>query len=416
MNLNDSLYTVDKDVDLIIKNELKRQRESLNMIASENFVSYAMLQAQGSILTNKYAEGYPGNRYYSGCQYADSIEKLAIERAKDLFKSDYVNVQPHSGAQANSASFASVLNIKEKILGLDLEHGGHLTHGSKVNFSGRIYTSISYKVNKTTCLINMDEVRNIAIKEKPKLIVAGYSAYPRILDFQAFRSIANEINAFLLTDMAHFSGLVASGLYPSPVPFSDIVTSTTHKTLAGPRSGFILAKHYLSKTIDKNVFPGQQGGPFMHTIAAKAIAFKLAKSLKFKQYLEHALTGAKVLSEIFSSSKTMKSMNISVLTGGTDIHFLLLDLRKSHINGRDAEYRLNKIGINVNRNLIPFDQRSSMQTSGIRIGTSALAMRGLQVEHFSQVASIIIDAFSMKFSISSLKNRVKKITEEITLY
>jgi len=352
--------------------ELARERDTLEMIASENFVPRAVLQAQGSVLTNKYAEGYPGRRYYGGCEHVDIVETLARDRAKALFGAEFANVQPHSGAQANAAVLMALMNPGERLLGLDLAHGGHLTHGMRLNFSGKLYEVHSYGVSKEDHRVDMDEVRKIAVEAQPKVIVAGWSAYPRHQDFEAFRSIADEVGAYLWVDMAHFAGLVAADLHPSPVPYADVVSTTVHKTLGGPRSGLILAKQEWAKKLNSAVFPGQQGGPLMHAIAAKAVSLKIAGTDEFKNRQERTLSGAKILAERLTGAD-VADKGVSVLTGGTDVHLVLVDLRHSQLDGQQGEDLLHEVGITVNRNAIPFDPRPPMVTSGLRIGTAALA-------------------------------------------
>lgn len=408
---------LDPDVFNAINGEIARQRETLEMIASENFVPRAVLQAQGSVLTNKYAEGYPGRRYYGGCEHVDVIEDLARERAKSLFGADFANVQPHSGAQANAAVLSSLAEPGDKILGLSLAHGGHLTHGMKLNFSGKLYDVAAYEVDPETMRIDMDKLREQAIKEQPKVIIAGWSAYPRTLDFAAFRSIADEVGAKLWVDMAHFAGLVAAGLHPSPVPHADVVSTTVHKTLGGPRSGLILAKQDYAKKLNSSVFPGQQGGPLMHVIAAKAIALKIAASEEFKNRQERTLEGALILAERLTASDA-KSAGVDVLTGGTDVHLVLADLRNSELDGQQAEDLLHEVGITVNRNAVPNDPRPPMVTSGLRIGTPALATRGLDAAAFEEVADIIGTALAQgkNADVESLRGRVSKIAEQYPLY
>jgi glycine hydroxymethyltransferase len=376
-----------------------------------------VMEAQGSVLTNKYAEGYPGRRYYGGCEYVDIAEQLAIDRVKDLFGAEYANVQPHSGAQANAAALSAMITPGDKILGLSLAHGGHLTHGMKLNFSGKLYNVAAYQVEEDTFRIDMDKLRAQAIAEKPQVIIAGWSAYPRHLDFAAFRSIADEVGALLWTDMAHFAGLVAAGLHPSPVPDSDVVTSTVHKTLAGPRSGVILAKQEWAKKINSNVFPGQQGGPLMHVIAAKAVAFKIAGTEEFKERQERVLEGAKIIAERLNQADVADA-GVSVLTGGTDVHLVLVDLRNSQLDGQQAEDLLHSVGITVNRNAVPFDPRPPMVTSGLRIGTPALATRGFGAEEFTEVADIIAAALKAGAAtdVEALQARVDKLAADFPLY
>lgn len=411
------LRELDPDVFDAIGGEIARQRETLEMIASENFVPRAVLQAQGSVLTNKYAEGYPGRRYYGGCEHVDVIEDLARNRAKELFGAEFVNVQPHSGAQANAAVLSTLAEPGDKILGLSLAHGGHLTHGMKLNFSGKLYDVAAYEVDPETMRIDMDKLREQAIAEKPKVIIAGWSAYPRTLDFAAFRSIADEVGAYLWVDMAHFAGLVAAGLHPSPVPHADVVSTTVHKTLGGPRSGMILAKQDLGKKLNSNVFPGQQGGPLMHVIAAKAIAMKIAGTEAFKDRQKRTIEGAQILAERLMADDT-KAAGVDVLTGGTDVHLVLADLRNSQLDGQQAEDLLHEVGITVNRNAVPNDPRPPMVTSGLRIGTPALATRGLDAEAFSEVADIIGTALAdgKDADVASLRARVTKVAQQYPLY
>ncbi len=408
---------LDPEVFQAIGGEISRQRDTLEMIASENFVPRAVLQAQGSVLTNKYAEGYPGRRYYGGCENVDIIEDLAIARAKELFGAEFVNVQPHSGAQANAAVLSALAEPGDKIMGLSLAHGGHLTHGMKLNFSGKLYDVAAYEVDAETMRIDMDKVREQALAEKPKVIIAGWSAYPRTLDFAAFREIADEVGAKLWVDMAHFAGLVAAGLHPSPVPYADVVSTTVHKTLGGPRSGMILAKEELGKKINSNVFPGQQGGPLMHVIAAKAIALKIAASEDFKDRQARTLEGAKILAERLTAEDT-KAAGVDVLTGGTDVHLVLADLRNSELDGQQAEDLLHEVGITVNRNAVPNDPRPPMVTSGLRIGTPALATRGLDAAAFTEVADIIGTALAAgkNADVAALRARVEKVAKDFPLY
>src|SRR4051794_19136723 len=382
------LSEVDPEIAEVLQLELGRQRDYLEMIASENFVPRAVLEAVGSVLTNKYAEGYPGRRYYGGCEFVDIAEQLAIERAKSLFGAEYANVQPHSGASANAAVLAAIAQPGDTILGLELAHGGHLTHGMKLNFSGKLYNATAYGVDPETFRIDMDVVRDKALEHRPKVIIAGWSAYPRQLDFAAFRAIADEVGAKLWVDMAHFAGLVAAGLHPSPVPFADVVSTTVHKTLGGPRSGLLLARdETYAKKLNSAVFPGQQGGPLMHVIAAKATAFKLAATEEFRDRQRRTVEGAALLAERLVAPDS-RAAGVDVLTGGTDVHLVLADLRESEIDGRQAEDRLHEAGITVNRNSVPFDPRPPMTTSGVRIGTAALATRGFAAEDFRQVADV----------------------------
>ncbi|OCH82234.1 serine hydroxymethyltransferase [Gordonia sp. UCD-TK1] len=412
-----SLAELDPDVAAAMNGELSRQRDTLEMIASENFVPRAVLQAQGSVLTNKYAEGYPGRRYYGGCEYVDVVEDIARNRAKELFGADFANVQPHSGAQANAAVLQALMEPGETMLGLDLAHGGHLTHGMRLNFSGKLYENAFYGVSKEDFRIDMDEVRKIALDVKPKVIVAGWSAYPRTLDFEAFRSVADEVGAHLWVDMAHFAGLVAAGLHPSPVPHADVVSSTVHKTLGGPRSGIILAKQEWAKKLNSAVFPGQQGGPLMHAIAGKAVALKIAATDEFAERQRRTLSGARILAERLNGTD-VAGAGVSVLTGGTDVHLVLVDLRNSALDGQQAEDLLHQVGITVNRNAVPFDPRPPMVTSGLRIGTPALATRGFGDEQFTEVADIIATALAAgdAADVSALRGRVSKLALDFPLY
>lgn len=409
------LAEVDPEIAAALADELGRQRGTLEMIASENFVPRAILETQGSVLTNKYAEGYPGRRYYGGCEFVDVAENLAIQRAKDLFGAEHANVQPHAGAQANVAVMTSLLDHGDTMMGLSLAHGGHLTHGMKLNFSGKNYSIAAYEVEPDTHRIDMDKVREKALEARPKVIVAGWSAYPRQLDFAAFRSIADEVGARLWVDMAHFAGLVAAGLHPNPVPHADVVSSTVHKTLAGPRSGFILSTEELKKKIDSAVFPGQQGGPLMHAIAGKAVAFKIAGSEDFKEKQERTLAGAQILAERLTAPD-MAEHGISVLTGGTDVHLVLVDLRESQLDGRQGEEILHEVGITVNRNSVPWDPRPPMTTSGLRIGTPALASRGFGEAEFREVSDVIAEALKPSPDVEALRARVVKLTEDFPLY
>lgn len=410
-----SLADIDPQIAEVLDLELGRQRSTLEMIASENFVPRAVLQAQGSVLTNKYAEGYPGKRYYGGCEHVDVAENLAIDRAKSLFGAEYANVQSHSGASANAAVMHALARSGDKMLGLSLAHGGHLTHGMKINFSGRLYDVASYEVDPDTYRVDMDKVRERALEHRPKVIVAGWSAYPRQLDFQAFRDIADEVGAKLWVDMAHFAGLVAAGLHPNPVPYADVVSSTVHKTIGGPRSGFILAKEEFAKKINSAVFPGQQGGPLMHVIAAKAVAFKLAASEEFKARQERTIRGAQILAERLLAADVAKA-GATVLTGGTDVHLVLVDLRNSALDGQQAEDLLHEVGITVNRNAVPFDPRPPMVTSGLRIGTPALATRGFADAEFTEVADVIAEALKPGADVETLSARIKKLSDSFPLY
>ncbi|MDF1478272.1 serine hydroxymethyltransferase [Leifsonia sp. H3M29-4] len=410
------LSEVDPEIAQALADELGRQRGTLEMIASENFVPRAVLEAQGSVLTNKYAEGYPGRRYYGGCEFVDVAETLAIARAKSLFGAAYANVQPHSGASANAAVLSAIANPGDRILGLALDQGGHLTHGMKLNFSGKLYEANAYGVDPATNRIDMDAVREKALEVKPHVLIAGWSAYPRQLDFAAFRAIADEVGAMLWVDMAHFAGLVAAGLHPSPVPHAHVTSSTVHKTIGGPRSGFILTNDLeLQKKLNSNVFPGQQGGPLMHVIAAKATAFKLAAEPEFKERQERTIRGAQILAERLMAADT-KAAGIDVLTGGTDVHLVLVDLRDSAIHGQDAEDILHSVGITVNRNAVPNDPRPPMTPSGVRIGTPALATRGFGDAEFTEVADIIANALKPNPDVAALRERVLKLTDGFPLY
>jgi len=410
------LADVDPELAAVLAGELARQRATLEMIASENFAPRAVLQAQGSVLTNKYAEGYPGKRYYGGCEEVDKAEDLARDRVKALYGAGYANVQPHSGAQANASAMHALIRPGDGILGLELAHGGHLTHGMKINFSGRLYDVASYGVDPKTFLVDLDVVRATALEHRPKMIIAGWSAYPRQLDFAAFRAIADEVGAYLMVDMAHFSGLVAAGLHPNPVPFAHVTTSTTHKTLAGPRGGMILAAdEENAKKFQSAVFPGQQGGPLMHVIAAKAAAFRIAATPEFAERQERTLRGAKILAERLLAPDTTAA-GVSVLTGGTDVHLVLVDLRASQLDGQQAEDRLHDVGITVNRNAVPFDPRPPMVTSGLRIGTPALATRGFGDEEFTEVADVIALALQPGADIDKLRLRVERLAADFPLY
>ncbi|RSM69999.1 serine hydroxymethyltransferase [Kibdelosporangium aridum] len=404
------LSTVDPEVAGALAAELARQRGTLEMIASENFAPRAVLEAQGSVLTNKYAEGYPGRRYYGGCEHVDVVEQLAIDRVKALFGAEHANVQPHSGAQANAAAMAALLEPGDTILGLDLAHGGHLTHGMRINFSGRLYNVVAYHVDKDTGLVDMAEVEQLAKEHQPKLIVAGWSAYPRQLDFPKFKEIAEQTGAKLMVDMAHFAGLVAAGLHPNPVPFADVVTTTTHKTLGGPRGGVILTGKDLAKKINSSVFPGQQGGPLEHVIAAKAVAFKFAATEQFKQRQQRTLDGARILAE------RLLGAGHNVLTGGTDVHLVLVDLRESTLDGQQAEDLLHSVGITVNRNAVPFDPRPPMVTSGLRIGTAALAARGFGTAEFTEVSDVIAEVLQPGADLAAARARVEALAGKYPLY
>lgn len=415
--MNQGLAQVDPEIAAVLEGELTRQRNTLEMIASENFVPRAVLESQGSVLTNKYAEGYPGKRYYGGCEEVDIAENLAIARAKDLFGAEHANVQPHAGAQANAAVLHALINKGDRIMGLNLAHGGHLTHGMKINFSGKLYEVSAYGVEEDTSLLDMDRVREQALESRPDVIIAGWSAYPRQLDFAAFRSIADEVGAKLWTDMAHFAGLVAAGLHPNPVPHSDVVSSTAHKTLGGPRSGFILSREEYARKIDSAVFPGQQGGPLMHVVAAKATAFKIAGSAEFKERQERVLSGARIIAERLNAPDVAEQ-GISVLTGGTDVHLVLVDLRKSALDGQQGEDLLHSVGITVNRNAVPFDTRPPRVTSGLRIGTPALATRGFGDTEFAEVAEIIAATLKggANADVPALQARVRKLAQDFPLY
>ncbi|GAB3672620.1 serine hydroxymethyltransferase [Actinocorallia lasiicapitis] len=413
--LFDSLESLDPEVYAAVRAELARQQDTLEMIASENFAPVAVLEAQGSVLTNKYAEGYPGRRYYGGCEHVDVTEQLAIDRAKALFGAETANVQPHSGAQANTAVYFALLEHGDTILGLDLAHGGHLTHGMRLNYSGKTLNVVPYHVSPGDGRVDMEEVARLAEEHRPKMIVAGWSAYPRQLDFAKFRAIADSVGALLFVDMAHFAGLVAAGLHPSPVPYADIVTTTTHKTLGGPRGGLILAKEEYGKKINSAVFPGMQGGPLEHVIAAKAVALKVAASEEFKERQQRTLDGAKIIAERLLAEDTAKA-GVKVLTGGTEVHLVLVDLVDSELSGRDAEDRLHAIGITVNRNAVPGDPRPPMVTSGLRIGTPALATRGFGDDDFTEVADVIALALQPEFDAESLKARVVALARKHPLY
>jgi glycine hydroxymethyltransferase len=413
---NRPLSDVDPEIAEVLQNELERQQRTLEMIASENFVPQAVLECQGSVLTNKYAEGYPGKRYYGGCEFVDVAEQLAIDRCKAIFGAEHVNVQPHAGAQTNAAVYHALLQPGDTIMGLALPHGGHLTHGMRLNVSGRLYDIAPYEVSEETSLIDMDAVERIAHERKPKLILAGWSAYPRFLDFERFRAIADAVGAYLVVDMAHFAGLVAGGVHPNPVPYADVVTSTVHKTLGGARGGVILCREEHAKAINSAVFPGQQGGPLEHVIAGKAVAFKIAQSELFKERQRRTVAGAKALAEELLAAPEGDGVN--VLTGGTDVHLILVDLRESELDGKMAEDRLHEVGITVNRNAVPFDPRPPMVTSGLRVGASALATRGLQVDDFHEVGRIIATTLSPQFEDrkAELGERVTAIAERYPLY
>ncbi len=408
------LAEADPEVHRLVNLEVARQRGTLEMIASENFAPLSVLEAQGSVLTNKYAEGYPGRRYYGGCEHVDEVEQLAIDRVRALFGAEFANVQPHSGAQANAAVLAALLSPGETFLGLDLAHGGHLTHGMRLTFSGRYFDAVPYHVREDDHLVNLAEVERLAHEHQPKLIIAGWSAYPRHLDFAEFRRIADEVGAYLMVDMAHFAGLVAAGLHPSPVPYADVVTSTTHKTLGGPRGGVILARQELAKKLNSSVFPGLQGGPLEHVIAAKAVAFKLAGEPAFRLRQERTLAGARILAE-----RLLREPGVGVVSGGTDVHLVLVDLRHSELDGKTAEDRLHRVGITVNRNAVPFDPRPPMVASGVRIGTPALAARGFGDAEFAEVADIIALALRPETGdaeLAELADRVGALADRHPLY
>jgi glycine hydroxymethyltransferase len=411
------LADVDPDIAELLGNELGRQRDTLEMIASENFVPRSVLQAQGSVLTNKYAEGLPGRRYYGGCEHVDVVENIARDRAKALFGAEFANVQPHSGAQANAAVLAAFMTPGERLLGLDLANGGHLTHGMRLNFSGKLYDAGFYGVDPVTHLVDMDAVRAKAREFRPKVIIAGWSAYPRVLDFAAFRSIADEVEATLWVDMAHFAGMVAAGLHPSPVPHAQVVSTTVHKTLGGARSGMILGKQEFAKTINSAVFPGQQGGPLMHVVAAKAVALKIAGTPEFAERQQRTLSGARIIAERLVAADVTKS-GVSVVSGGTDVHLVLVDLRDSPLDGKAAEDLLHEIGITVNRNAVPNDPRPPMVTSGLRVGTPALATRGFGDAEFSEVADIIGTALAAGAGadVPALRQRVTRLARAFPLY
>jgi glycine hydroxymethyltransferase len=412
---NRPLAEVDPEISEVLALELERQQRTLEMIASENFVPMAVLECQGSVLTNKYAEGYPGKRYYGGCEYVDVAERLAIKRAVNLFGAEHANVQPHSGAQANIAVYHALLNPGDTVMGLELSHGGHLTHGMRINVSGRLYDIAPYHVDRETGRIDMDEVERIAHERRPKLILAGWSAYPRCLEFERFRAIADDVDAHLVVDMAHFAGLVAAGLHPSPVPYADVVTTTIHKTIGGGRGGMILCTEELAKRIDSAVFPGQQGGPLEHVIAGKAVALRIAQSEAFRERQERTVSGARaVAAELLGAGG-----GVSVLTGGTDVHLVLCDLRESELDGKQAEDRLASVGITVNRNAVPFDPRPPAVSSGLRIGTPALATRGLQLEDFVEVGSIIAETLvgdGFEHRRAELAERAAAIADRYPLY
>jgi glycine hydroxymethyltransferase len=413
IDFNATLTASDPELAIQITNEIARQHEGLEMIASENFVSRAVLEAAGTVFTNKYAEGYPGKRYYGGCEYADVVENLARDRAKKLFGAEHVNVQPHSGSQANAAAFMTLLTPGDCILGLDLAHGGHLTHGHKLNFSGKLYRIVGYQVRKDTEVIDYDELEATAVREKPKMIIGGGSAYPRQFDFERMRAIADKVGAYFLVDMAHFAGLVAGGAHPSPVPHAHIVTTTTHKTLRGPRAGMILSKQEFAAGIDRSVFPGQQGGPLMHVIAAKAVAFKEALEPEFKTYAAQVVTNAKVL------AAELAEKGFRIISGGTDTHLMLIDVFEKGILGSEAENALGAAGITVNKNAIPYDTNPPMKPSGIRIGTPALTTRGMKEPEMKLVAGWIASALENHTDggkLAGIRGEVAELTERFPLY
>jgi glycine hydroxymethyltransferase len=406
------LSEVDPEIATVLDRELNRQQRTLEMIASENFVPQAVLEAVGSVLTNKYAEGYPGRRYYGGCEEVDVAEQLAIDRAKALFGAEHANVQAHSGAQANNAVYMALLQPGDTFLGLALDHGGHLSHGMKINVSGKLYNPVPYHVRREDLLVDMDEVQRLADEHKPALIVTGWSAYPRQLDFAAFREIADSVGAKLMVDMAHFAGLVAAGEHPNPIPHADVVTTTIHKTLCGPRSGMILCREEHAKAIDKAIFPGQQGGPLMHTIAAKAVALHVAASEQFKQRQRQTIANAQAL------AAGLEVGGVPVLTGGTDVHLVLVDLTPTGLDGQTAEDRLDEVGITVNRNAIPFDERPPMNPSGLRIGTPALTTRGMGSDEMTEIAEVIVAALGPDFDSSKedLNARTSALMDRFPLY
>ena len=413
IDLNAPLAASDPEISQQIQNEIHRQHEGLEMIASENFVSRAVLEAAGTVFTNKYAEGYPGKRYYGGCEYADIVENLARDRVKQLFGADHANVQPHSGSQANAAAFMTLLTPGDCILGLDLAHGGHLTHGHKLNFSGKLYRIVGYQVRKDTEVLDYDELEAIAVREQPKLIIGGGSAYPRHFDFARMRQIADKVGAYYLVDMAHFAGLVAGGAHPSPVPYAHVVTSTTHKTLRGPRSGLILCQQEFAAGMDRSVFPGQQGGPLVHVIAAKAVAFKEALQPEFREYATQIVTNAKVLAEAIAER------GFRVISGGTDTHLMLVDVFQKGMLGSEAEQALGDAGITVNKNAIPYDANPPMKPSGIRIGTPALTTRGMKEAEMKQVAAWIAEALENRANpdvLRRIRGEVGELAERFPLY
>jgi glycine hydroxymethyltransferase len=406
------LEQIDPDIYKLIQQEQERQTNQLELIASENIASQAILEAQGSIFTNKYAEGYPNRRYYGGCDYADEVETLAISRARDLFDAEYANVQPHSGSQANMAVYFATLTPGDKVLGMDLAHGGHLTHGASVSFSGKLYNFISYGVDRKTEVIDMEEVERVAFENKPKMIVAGASAYPRFIDFEGFRRIADEIGAYFMVDMAHIAGLIAAGVHPSPIPYADFVTSTTHKTLRGPRGGLILAKEKFGKKLDSNIFPGIQGGPLVHVIAAKAVGFKEAMTQEFRDYQQQVVTNATVLAD------RLTQHGFRIVSGGTDNHLLLVDLKNKDITGKEAEELLEEAGLTVNKNAIPFDTQSRFVTGGIRIGTPTVTTRGMKQHEMEQIGDWISRVITIREAseIAKVREEVSALCSSMPLY
>jgi glycine hydroxymethyltransferase len=413
IDLNATLATADPDISTQIQNEIKRQHEGLEMIASENFVSRAVLEAAGTVFTNKYAEGYPGKRYYGGCEFADVVEDLARDRAKQLFGAEHVNVQPHSGSQANAAAYMTLLTPGDTILGLDLAHGGHLTHGHKLNFSGKLYRVVGYQVRRDTETVDYDELEATAVREKPKMIIGGGSAYPRQFDFARMRAIADKVGAYFLVDMAHFAGLVAGGVHPSPVPHAHIVTTTTHKTLRGPRAGMILCNQEFAAGVDRSVFPGQQGGPLMHIVAAKAVAFREALQPEFATYAAQVVANAKVLAEALAAE------GYRIISGGTDTHLILIDVFQKGILGSEAEHALGEAGITVNKNAIPYDTNPPMKPSGIRIGTPALTTRGMKQPEMRVIAKWIVAALEGRndpAKLAKIRGEVLEMAERFPLY
>ncbi len=411
--LHKDLFSLDPEIAQVILNEARRQHENLELIASENFVPNGIMEAMGSVLTNKYAEGYPKNRYYGGCEFVDMAEKLAIDRAKELFGAEYANVQPHSGSQANMAVYMTMLQPGDTMFGLDLSHGGHLTHGHPLNFTGKLYKVVFYGVSRETETIDYDNLEKLALEHKPKLIMAGASAYPRTLDFPRFRQIADKVGAILVVDMAHIAGLVATGNHPSPVPYADFVTSTTHKTLRGPRGGLILSKKEYLKELKKVVFPGIQGGPLEHTIAAKAVCFKLAMQDEFKTYQTQVVKNAAVL------AKALADKGLRIVSGGTDNHLMLVDVTPLGITGKDAEIALDQAGITVNKNTIPFDQNPPMISSGIRIGTPSATTRGMKEGQMTRVAELIVEALKNTqnpAALEKVKGKVRELTASFPIY